>query len=269
MLSADLYIIAAGNGLRLNACLPKALLPIADEPCITTTLRRIGAKFRRVFVVTNVRASREWTEYFERLWLAYPQLACRTENLPINSGLGDGHATLQGLLLAQKSTVKGPAEDVVITWGDTFYLQADIVDELLAMPVQGGGLFPAVHESSPYVALRVDDDMQCTSADFSKHGEMHAAGFHDQSLFRFVRSTLLASLRDLHDSLWKRDRYLAPGGELSLLHTAHHLYNRGRPIRVYETHYRTLSFNTALEVSMIRRELRAPSEDGEATRSSG
>lgn len=259
-MSADLYIIAAGNGLRLNASIPKALMPIVDEPCITTTIRRLGPKFSKVFVVSNALASNEWNDYFAHLRAVHPQLACHTENLSINSGLGDGHATLEGLVAAEISSRGQLAEDVVITWGDAFYRDADIVDELLSRPVPAAGLFPAAYESTPYVALLVDHDMQCMSADFSKHGEKHSAGFHDQSIFRFVRPTLKASLRDLHNSLWKNGRYVTPAGELSLLHTAHHLYNVGRAVRVYETRHRTLSFNTPHEVSMIRSEMRILTE---------
>jgi bifunctional N-acetylglucosamine-1-phosphate-uridyltransferase/glucosamine-1-phosphate-acetyltransferase GlmU-like protein len=249
----DLYIIAAGNGSRLNAGLPKALVPICDEPCITTTLRRIGANFRKVFVVTNLLAGNQWRAYFRDLETAHPELASRTQNLPIESGLGDGHATLQGLLSAERMSAEQLPEDIVIAWGDTFFRYAQIIDELLFMPLEASGLFPVVHEKKPYVSLLADSEMRCVAVDFSKYGEHHATGFHDQSVFRFVRSRLKASLLDLHNSLWKNDRYITPGGELSLLYAVHQLYNTGDPVRLYETRYPTGSFNTLEELVAIRR----------------
>lgn len=255
MRCTDLYIIAAGNGSRLNAALPKALVPIRDEPCITTTLRQIAPKFDKVFVVTNVLTRHEWDRYFQHLGNAYPQIARHTWNLPIRSGLGDGHATLQGLLAAERTCEQPVADDVVIAWGDAFFRHAQIIDELLEQPLHGAGLFPVVHESNPYVSLLVDEEMRCAGVDFSKYGESHLHGLHDQSVFRFVRSRLKASLQDLHNSLWKKSRYVTPGGELSLLYTVHHLYNTGDPVRAYETRYPTMSFNTVEEILAIQQKI--------------
>lgn len=255
MLCTDLYVIAAGNGSRLNANLPKALVPIRDEPCITTTLRQIAPKFDKVFIVTNVLTRNEWDKYFRDLGHAYPHIANRTWNLPIRSGLGDGHATLEGLLAAERTCGNTVSEDVVIAWGDAFFQHAQIIDELLRQPLRGSGLFPVVAESNPYVSVLVDEQMRCTGVDFSKYGEKHSTGMHDQSVFRFMRSRLKASLQELHNSLWKHSRYVTPGGELSLLHTVHQLYNVGHPIRAYETRYPTLSFNTVEEIFSIQQRI--------------
>jgi hypothetical protein len=239
----------------MNTDLPKALVPITDDPCLTTTLQQIGAKFRTVFVVTNVLACEQWHRYFAQLHATYPELAELVVNLPIRSGLGDGHATLQGLLAAERARGEQLAPDVVVTWGDVFFQHAEIIDELLSLPVQGPGLFPAVHETMPYVSLQVNEAMQCVGVSFSKYGESQLSGLHDQSVFRFARSRLRTCLRDLHAALWKGTRYVAPGGELSLLYAAHQLYNSGDPVYVYETQYPTLSFNTVEEVAAIQREI--------------
>jgi molybdopterin-guanine dinucleotide biosynthesis protein A len=260
MPAADLYIIAAGNGSRINANLPKALIPILDEPCMTTTLRQIAPRFRRVFVVTNVLAWTEWYRYFRRLEVAYPQLAKLTTNLPIKSGLGDGHATLQALLAAERLEVEALAEDIVILWGDAFVRDGQLIDELLSQPLTGSGLFPVVHENHPYVALLVNEMMQGISVEFSKFGETHGGGFHDQCVFRFLRPKLKACLQELHNSLWRNSRYMAPGGELSLLYSVHQLYNSGNPVCAYETSYPTLSFNTVEDVLAIQQQMRSRGE---------
>ena len=255
-LNADLYIVAAGKGSRLNANVPKALIPIVDEPCLTTTLQQIGYKFRKVFVITNELVSEQWERYCSSLEASYPELASNTVNVPISSGLGDGHATLQGLIAAEK--LKDPAlcDDVVIVWGDVFIPHSELVDELMAVDAhKGAAVLPAVYEANPYVALVVDEKMNCVAADFSKHGEHNPVGFHDQSIFRFDRKRLKASLTSLHHSLWKDSRYITPGDELSLLHTFHHLYNSGEPAYVYETAYPTLTFNTIEEVISIQRDI--------------
>lgn len=256
MTAPDLYVVAAGNGSRMNSKLPKALVPITDEPCLTATLQQIGDKFRRVFVVTNVSASEAWQTYFRALEADYPEIAGRVLNVPIESGLGDGHATLQGLIAAEEAEGDGGlSQDIIVAWGDVFFQHAEIIDELFTAPPGVSGLLPAVHEPNPYVALLVNEQMQCVSADFAKYGETHAAGFHDQSVFRFARHRLKQALREIHNTLWKGRRYLSASGEFSLLYSFHHLFNAGDPVYVYETRYPTLSFNTVEEVAHVQREI--------------
>jgi NDP-sugar pyrophosphorylase family protein len=256
MANTDLYIIAAGNGSRMQANVPKALVPIAEEPNLTTTLQQVKHKFTQVFVVTNISVQEQWQSYFQGLQVEYPELATKVFNVPIRSGFGDGHATLQGVLAAECLKETTPSQDVVITWGDAFFPNGEIIDELLQILPKGSGIVPATRESNPYVALVVDEKMQCVSADFSKYGERHSEGLHDQSVFRFSLRPLKASLWQLHNALWKNGRYIAPGGELSLLHSFHQLYNKGDPAHVYETEFPTLSFNTIEDVAAIQREIR-------------
>lgn len=239
----------------MHANVPKALVPITPEPNLTTTLQQIGHKFGKVFVVTNVLVQDQWHGYFQKLRAEYPELARMASNVPIQSGLGDGNATLHGVLAAERMKDATPSEDIVIAWGDVFFPHAEIIDELLAPRLQGSGLLPAIRESNPYVSLLVNERMQCVSADFSKHGERHSMGYHDQSVFRFSLSRLKASLCVLHNALWKNGRYITLDGELSLLYSFHHLYNSNDPAYVYETQYPTLSFNTIEEVAAIQREI--------------
>src|SRR6186713_347958 len=85
MRSADLYIVAAGNGSRMKASVPKALIPISEEPCLTTTLQQVGHKFRKVFLVSNILVQHQWSSYFAGLDVTYPELARLVVNLPIES----------------------------------------------------------------------------------------------------------------------------------------------------------------------------------------
>lgn len=215
----------------------------------------IGSRFRKVFVVTNVLIYEQWRSYFQELKHADPQVADLIVNLPIKSGLGDGHATLRGIQAAEFMEGARLCRDVVVLWGDVFLPDSDLVDELLSVVLRGSGIVPAVHETTPYVALSVDNKMRCVCADFAKYGEQRDQGYHDQSLFRFDRARLQKSLQHLHDSLWKNGRYISPGGELSLLYTFHQLYNAGEPVYVYETRHSVRTFNTQDEVDAIQQEM--------------
>lgn len=257
--TTDLYIIAAGKGSRMGGILPKALVPITDgEPNLTTTLKQIGHKFNSVFVIVNADIQDEWMKYITTLDY---RLKKNVHFVPIVSGLGDGHAVMEGLLNVERIISSDlVSDDVVICWGDVFFQYSEIIDELLAKnlsTMSGAGIMPALKENDPYVTLLVDEGLKCMSADFSKYGERHPSGFHDQSIFRFHREHLAVALCVMHDCFWKNGRYMTPGGEFSLLHTFHYFYNSGEAVRVYETEYPTLSFNTPGEVAAIQQEINA------------
>lgn len=270
-MAADLYIIAAGKGSRLGANTPKALVEINSECCIDSTLRLIGNKFSRVFIVANELVKQTWEDHWDKTRNT-PGKIHLTHNLTmiyINSGLGDGHATLHGLSKAVRHIIylnqrpgkdiiqnqRVPiSDDIIVTWGDVYFSQPEIIDELLSHKLNDlSGIMPGLHEENPYVTLLTDDEMHCKSADFSKFGENHPTGLHDQSIFRFNRMELWNSLTNLHNAFWKNGRYLTPGGELSLLHTFHEMYNSGRPMFVYQTDYATESFNTQEEIHQIHK----------------
>ena len=254
----DLYIIAAGKGSRMGGSLPKALVPIFDgEPNITTTLKQAAGKFSNVFVVTNEQIQEDWAKYFATL---PSELGQNVHQISITSGLGDGHAVLAAFSKVRHlnvPTIK-QSEDVVICWGDAFIQYEETFTEILSKnlwQMTSSGVIPAVREENPYVTLLVDPSMKCRSADFSKYGESHPSGFHDQSLFRFKRESLINALVALNCALWKNGRYMTPGNELSLLYAFHYLYNIGDAASVFETDYPTLSFNTPDEVASIQKEI--------------
>lgn len=253
----DLFIIAAGKGSRMQANVPKALVPITDnEPCLTTTLKQIGHKFNRVFVVTNVDIQKQWDDYYDTILETASHI---TENLffvPISSGLGDGHAVMNALAECERNNHQ-VSEDIVVVWGDVFFPHGQTIDTLLSVDLSENiaGVVPAVAKENPYVTLLVDKEMRCKSADFSKYGESHETGLHDQSVFRFKKSTLVKALIALDAALWKNGRYMTVGGELSLLYTFHYLWNVGNPVKVIQTDYPTLSFNTPQEVAAIQQEI--------------
>lgn len=261
-MASDLYIIAAGKGSRMGGSLPKALVPIANgEPNITTTLKQAAGKFQNIFVVINEQ------EEIQNQWLTYFANAKEDRDLmrnvypvAITSGLGDGHAVLAAFSAANNYEFydNPPSNDVVICWGDAFIQSEETFKEILSKRLQvssASGVIPAVNEQNPYVTLLVDPALKCRSADFSKYGESHPSGWHDQSIFRFKKEPLVNALVALNCALWKNGRYMTPGNELSLLYAFHYLYNINEAAVVYETDYPTLSFNTPSEVASIQEEI--------------
>lgn len=252
-MSVNLYIIAAGKGSRMGGTLPKALVPINEnEPNITTILKQTAGKFNHRYVVINERVSNAWAQY----------IADNTATgflddvsfISIASGLGDGHAVLTALGQNAPELTK----EVVIMWGDVFLQHSETIDEILSKHLSlttASGYIPSAMEQSPYVTLLTDAANKIISADFSKYGECHPSGWHDQSIFYFKRDVLVQALSSLHAALWKNGRYITPGGELSMLYAFHYLYNSDQAAVVYETDYPTLSFNTPQEVASIQKEI--------------
>jgi bifunctional N-acetylglucosamine-1-phosphate-uridyltransferase/glucosamine-1-phosphate-acetyltransferase GlmU-like protein len=252
-MTTDLFIIAAGKGSRMGGTLPKALVPINEnEPNITTTLKQTAGKFNHTYVVINELIIDAWEKYIAENTAS--GLLDNVSFVGIASGLGDGHAVLSAL----EATEATPSDEVVILWGDTFLQHSETIDEMLSKHLSAksvSGLVPAVMESDPYVTLLVDGALKIASADFSKYGEKHPNGWHDQSIFYFKRAPLFSALLSLNAALWKNGRYITPGGELSMLFAFHYLYNNGEGAAVYETDYPTLSFNTPEEVASIQKEI--------------
>jgi bifunctional N-acetylglucosamine-1-phosphate-uridyltransferase/glucosamine-1-phosphate-acetyltransferase GlmU-like protein len=254
---ADLFIIAAGVGSRMGGDVPKALVPITNIPNLTTTLQQSAGKFDYTFVVANIDIKDKWEAYSAELKTLYPKLHENLHFVYIRSGLGDGHAVMEGLVGASYQV--DPAEDIVICWGDVFFQHGEIFDELLDERMHGAGLVPLQYEVNPYVHIETLGDL-ITGAKFSKHGEVEPSEKprgHDQSIFRFRRSSLLASLQRLHAALYRNGKYMT--GELSLLYVFHELHqsqmSRSGKVHAYKTKYPTLSFNTQEEVKQIQEEI--------------
>jgi NDP-sugar pyrophosphorylase family protein len=277
----------------MGGTIPKALVPLTDKPNLTTTLQQIGSKFTNVFVVTNEEIQPPWEDYFVSLHREFPEISANVINLPIYSGRGDGHAVWRALIQAEGNEVfekrqEPLSDDIVIAWGDVFFPDGRIVDELLAKPM-AIGIVPVVREDDPYVALELDIPHTTTNttyhpgygastykntyslfdeeqqkfgypilhAKFSKFGEIADGeiGYHDQSVFRFNRTHLLETLDTLDEVMDRNGKYISPNGELSLLYTFHYLANHNAPVHAYETHYPTMSFNTVEEVAQIQQEI--------------
>jgi NDP-sugar pyrophosphorylase family protein len=254
----DLIIVAAGKGSRMGGNIPKALLKVGGEVCLTSTLRKIASKFNNVYILTNNAIQSVWDDYFSTI-IADETIPIHIINVPINSGLGDGHAVMSGLISISEDVDAVLSDNVIVCWGDVYFPDLELIDELILNTSSSTGIIPVVKESNPYVTILVDDDMNCQSADFSKWNECHPTGFHDLSIFKFNTLRLHDVLSVLHCAFWKNGRYITPGGELSLLYTFHAFYNNADNIvpalKVYESDYITYSFNTPEEVKEIENKI--------------
>lgn len=243
----SLYIIAAGLGSRMgNISVPKALLPITEigKPNILNSIEKAYSHFDKIFIIGNVLAKNTWLDFEKTLPEEWQE---KVELFLIDSGLGDGHAVLSAL----EETDNVGEQNVVILWGDAYIKDDAIFSEIVSFSTFNSGAVPVVLEKDPYVTFLVDQHLHVTAVDFSKRGEHHATGFHDQSIFKFNKSILENTLRRLHNAYWKNGRYVTDTGELTFLYVMHFLYNEGRGVRAYPTEFPVLGYNTQEEFEKV------------------
>ncbi len=235
----DLIIIAAGNGTRMgNISYPKCLHPVAGEINLHRTLDKAQGPFENVHVVIRNGAE----ESFAATLKEYPYIKL----VPIDSGLGEGHAVLEALRQIHCSSA-------IIVWGDAYIKYGEIFAELKRAynRTAASCVVPVVDEFQPYVTLVTNGDMEIQYADLSKFGEHHHRGLHDQSMFAINVPTIKNALLEMHRSLWKGGRYISESKELNFLHCLHYMANTGYPAKAYITEYPTGSFNTQEEAKAI------------------
>ena len=245
----SLYIIAAGLGSRMgNISVPKALMPLHNgKTNILNSVEKALPHFEKIFIIGNVNAKKPWLDFFETLPTEWKE---KVDIYLIESGLGDGHAVLNGLERVEE-VHEDPSDEIVILWGDAYIAEDEIFSEILRYDLNSSGCAPVVLEKNPYVTFLVDQNLHVTSADFSKRGEQHATGFHDQSIFKFNKKLLMTFLRKLHNAYWKNGRYVTDTGEMTFLYVMHFLYNEGYGISAYPTEYPVQGYNTQDEYKEI------------------
>jgi hypothetical protein len=116
-------------------------------------------------------------------------------------------------------------------------------------------VIPVCTEKNPYVTILTDSNMNALSADFSKLGETHLEGFHDQSIFYINNDVIYDSLQKMHEVLWKNGQYITQSKELNFLHILHYLRNINYPANCYITEYPTKSFNSIEELTKLENSL--------------
>ena len=240
---ASLVIIAAGNGKRMgDITVPKALYEVNGKPNLFNTITKTMTLFDKIFLVIKSTAYKTFDEFIKKYGFNNCVL------IPIESGLGDGHAVMTALMQPQISD-----DELILLWGDAYIYNDEIVKELLEVKLTKRNplVFPVNSEENPYVTITVDQMMNVVAADFSKLGENHQLGLHDQSIFKLNKKVLLKSLINMHECFWKNGRYISESKELNLLHSFHVLYNRHTPARAYISDYSVGAFNTIEEAKAL------------------
>jgi hypothetical protein len=148
----------------------------------------------------------------------------------------------------------------ILVWGDVYIDSPMIFKELKDVGSSTGNNFssaviPVCTEKNPYVTILTDSNMNALSADFSKLGETHMEGFHDQSIFYINNAVIYDSLQKMHEVLWKNGQYITQSKELNFLHILHYLRNINYPANCYITEYPTKSFNSIEELTKLENSL--------------
>lgn len=241
----ELIIIAAGNGKRMgNISVPKVLYPVNGTPNLKRILDSAieSEVFNRVYIVVKEGQH----DAFEQYLLDNP-FKISTVIVPINSGFGDGHALKEAL-----PKIDWESNHAAVVWGDVYIEHSMIFNELTNYINKCDTVVvPVCKEEYPYVTILTDNDMNITGADFSKLGEKHFEGLHDQSVFLINKDATARALEVMHYVLWKNGRYISESKELNFLHVMHYLYNFDEPALCYITEYPTKSFNSIDEVKRI------------------
>jgi bifunctional N-acetylglucosamine-1-phosphate-uridyltransferase/glucosamine-1-phosphate-acetyltransferase GlmU-like protein len=240
----ELIVIAAGNGKRMgDISVPKVLYPVNG----VENLRRIVESAIVSQVIDSITlVIKDTSKNIFEEYLKINKYDINIKLVPIQSGLGDGHAILKALEFEND-----PAGTAIVMWGDAYIQSSGIFNELYEKRTEAEIIVPVVREKNPYVTILSDEHMNIYSADFSKLGETHAEGLHDQSVFSINKSTIYNILEQMHNVLWKNGRYITESKELNFLHAFHCLYNNGSPAKCYITEHPTRSFNSIDEVKQI------------------
>lgn len=234
----DLYIIAAGKGSRMNSDIPKALMKIGNEINVLRTIRIAEPHFDRIIVVAHSSVKEHW----EKL-----NLSSNTIIKYLDTMYGDGDAVLESL--------EEDTKFATIIWGDAVLLNDFYFNILNEIDIEFG-IIPVVYDEAPYVKICVNENEKVSSALFSKYNEVDGPGYHDQCIFTFGADILKFALKVLKHALWKENKYMTTGGELSLLHTFHYLYNTNYHLDILQFDKEIVkSYNTKEELEKIVNEI--------------
>ena len=255
----DIMIVAAGNGTRMGEnSLPKILTKINGKSNLHNTFDKLteAKNIGHIYIVVNKRNHAKINESINEYisYYAHP-LMDSVSIIEIESGRGDGHAVLKA---AEKIEKLSPW--FFVLWGDAYLTSGEIFNDCVLEKSQNHFnqpipmYIPVINEKDPYVTFLVDKDMNCLSADFSKRGEHHPTGFHDQCLFFCDKQKILSSLNVLEQAFFKNGRYVTDSGELTFLYLVHYLYNSNAcGAKAIITDSPVLSYNTLGEVKEIEK----------------
>lgn len=250
----DLLIVAAGAGKRLSELdVPKPLAPINGRPNVFNTVLTLGTEFDKIYIAISLQHKRFFIQALSDMYSKNADqhdILDKVQFLEIQSGFGSGHAVMVAL---QELMSKAPYDSrhMMITWGDAYFADSNIVKELAQYAPCHNMVIPVVKKQHPYISMSVDKEMRCLGIEFNAD-EPKAHGLHDQSIFLVDALPLLSALTSFHNVTWGLDRYIVDIGEFGFLHIVHYFANVGVHCKAYITDFPLQSYNTMKELKEIQ-----------------
>jgi bifunctional N-acetylglucosamine-1-phosphate-uridyltransferase/glucosamine-1-phosphate-acetyltransferase GlmU-like protein len=246
-----LAIIAAGNSKRMGG-IPKALSFVDGIPNLENTIKKSHIFFDKIFVFCNSTHKEDFEHVIKNTEKKYGLDANKINLIVIVSGRGCGHAVLESM----SQLISYRLSELYICWGDVFFENDDIFEELISKKIDRFPLImPVVYENNPYVWME-HDNSKIICANFSKRGEITEAGLHDQSLFKIDFFRIFNALATMDSCLDKKGIYNNQNKEMIFLDVLCYLNNTKRPASLYETKHRTFGYNTETELDELNEYLK-------------
>lgn len=127
-MSTAVIVLAAGQGTRMNSDLPKVLHPLAGAPLLAHALRAArGLDPERIVIVTGHGG--------EAVAAAAREIEPDAVEVRQEAQLGTGHAVLQAA-----PALEGFEGDVVVLYGDTPFIRAETLGEMVAARQAGAAV---------------------------------------------------------------------------------------------------------------------------------
>ena len=245
-----LLILASGKSSRFGGY-PKAFCKIDGSYVAQRTVDLGSPYFDETYLVIN-------REIYPQYKVAVK--GCKT--LQIGTGQGDSHSFLRAARLIKEDC---GADEIVLCWGDTFYLDDVIFKRAAEIGVDEDavGISLSSIDPEPYAWYEPDGDKIKASHFRNKDGVVES-GIHDQSVFVFELDTICSQLESYMKVLGLNDEedYINKevSKEMKLLDSFTYFYESQTELKPMKYSLvesgRSYSFNTQEELEMVREKAR-------------
>lgn len=184
-----LVIPAAGLGSRLNAMVPKVLVPVDGVPMLDRLLAVYQDYVDRVVLILSPSFAATVQRHVEAVGAA-GRIVCVEQPQP--TGM------LDAILLATPPAVRAKPSSIWITWCDQVAVHPKTIEQLAARTLladQDELVMPTVRQEHPYIHLERDGSGRIVRVLHRREGDaMPAVGESDMGLFALSPSAYFESL---------------------------------------------------------------------------
>ena len=185
-----LIVPAAGLGSRLQASLPKAMVPVAGRPMIDHLLSACEPYIGATIVIAHPSFAASVREHLGKSW---PQLPSSVVEQPAPTGM------LDAILLAAPGVQASSAQIMWIIWCDQVGVLPATLERLAAATASPSAppsmVIATVRRSDPYIHFERDGDGRIARVRQRREGDaMPAEGESDMGLFALSRDAYLRQL---------------------------------------------------------------------------